>query len=221
MIRWILQHFFRHISQNHFNSELPWKRKVYISQTKYTLKVGNTMKNTLILDVFSRSIMATALLFLALSQVTQAEISGFQDFKGQPQTLENHTGKGKWLVVMIWASDCGICNREAHQYVDFHFAHSDKDATVLGISIDGESRKAEAEKFIKRHSVDFPNMIAEPQYVGSMYRELTGQPFSGTPSFLVFSPKGELKAATVGAVPTNIIEDFMEKNSTKKVVKKE
>jgi peroxiredoxin len=178
------------------------------------------MNNTLVSNIFSRVFFAAALFFLILSQAVQAEISGFQDFKGQPQVLKNYIGKGKWLVVMIWASDCHICNREAHEYVDFHLVHADTDATVLGISLDGESRKTEAEKFIKRHSVDFPNLIAEPEYVTSMYKELTGQGFSGTPTFLIFSPDGELKATQAGAVPTQLIEDFMKKNSATKVMKK-
>ena len=156
--------------------------------------------------------------FLPLT--VSAEINGFQDFSGKQKTFESHVGKGKWLVVMMWASDCHICNREAHQYVDFHMFHSDKDATVLGVSIDGESRKTEAEGFIKKHNVDFPNLIAEPATVARLFYESTGQNFSGTPTFLVYSPEGELKAAQAGAVPAEIIEDFIQKNSVKKVGKK-
>ena len=157
---------------------------------------------------------------LLLSPHVSAEMKGFEDFNAKPQVLENYLGKGKWLVVMMWASDCHICNREAHQYVDFHLVHSDTDATVLGISLDGESRKKAAEKFIKKHSVDFPNLIAEPEFVSNVYQKYTGQYFAGTPSFLIFSPTGELKAAQAGAVPTALIEDFIQKNQTKKVVEK-
>ena len=157
---------------------------------------------------------------LLLSPLASAEIKGFEDFNGKPQVLDNYLGKGKWTIVMIWASDCHICNREAHEYVDFHLIHSDTDATVLGISLDGDSRKKAAEKFIKKHSVDFPNLIAEPEYVSALYKDLTGQFFSGTPSFLIYSPEGELKAAQAGAVPTKLIEDFIKKNPVKKVVDK-
>lgn len=157
---------------------------------------------------------------LLFSSLTSAEVKGFEDFTGKQQKLESHIGKGKWLVVMMWASDCHICNKEAHQYVDFHMIHSDTDATVLGISLDGESRKREAKAFIKKHSIDFPNLIAEPEYVSKLYKELTGEFFAGTPSFLIYSPQGELKAAQAGAVPTKLIEDFIAKNTGKKVVGK-
>lgn len=182
------------------------------------------MKKTALLSPF-RGVIFGVFVFLQaftllFSQATFAEINGFQDFKGKSQVLENYTGKGKWTVVMMWASDCHICNKEAHQYVDFHMIHSDKDATVLGVSLDGESRKKAAEQFIKKHSVDFPNLIAEPEHVSKIYQELTGQFFAGTPSFLIFAPDGELKAAQAGAVPTQLIEEFIKKNPIKKVVKK-
>ena len=175
------------------------------------------ISNTFIVRTFT---LFSLLGLLFVAPLVSAEIKGFQDFDGKSQKVENYLGKGKWTIVMMWASDCHICNREAHQYVDFHMIHSDTDATVLGISLDGESRKKEAEKFIKKHSVDFPNLIAEPETVSSFYQKLTGQFFSGTPTFLIYSPTGELKAAQAGAVPTALIEDFMKKNSGKNVAKK-
>ena len=110
---------------------------------------------------------------------------------------------------MIWASDCHVCNQEAKGYVKFNKAHKDKDAFILGISMDGRERKAEAVAFIKRHGVDFTNLIDEPENVTALYGTLTGQPFVGTPTFLVFSPAGELLAAQAGAVPTDVIESFI------------
>ncbi len=163
-------------------------------------------------------LVLTLVLQFLLVQPVSAEIKGFEDFNGKPQIFDSYLGKGKWLVVMLWRSDCHICNREAHEYVDFHMIHSDTDATVLGISNDGESRIKEAKAFIKRHNIDFPNLIAEPEFVSNFFLKLSGQYFSGTPSFLIFSPQGELKAAQVGAVPTPLIEEFIQKNSIKKVV---
>ena len=170
----------------------------------YKLKFLNTF-------LVQKLTLFSVLGLLFVSAPVSAEMKGFEDFNGNPQVLENYIGKGKWLIVMMWASDCHICNREAHQYVDFHMIHSDTDATVLGISLDGESRKKEAEEFIKKHSVDFPNLIAEPEYVSNFYRQVTGQYFAGTPTFLIYSPDGELKAAQAGAVPTALIEDFIKK----------
>lgn len=138
--------------------------------------------------------------------------AGLKDFQGQERRIQDYLTGDKWLVVMIWESRCPICNREAYQYVDFYEFHKDTDATVLGISIDGAAKKADAEDFIKRHSVTFPNLLAEVMDVMTLYTDLTDEFFRGTPTILVFSPEGKLMAREVGAVPTQEIEDFIEKN---------
>ena len=136
------------------------------------------------------------------------------DFDGQPKSISDFAGKGKWLVVMIWASDCHICNKEAHAYVDFHFAHADDTAQVLGISADGQAKKTDALRFIERHKVNFPNLIGEPADVARHFSELTGTYFVGTPTFLIYDPEGILKAQQAGAVPTELIENFIQQQTT-------
>jgi peroxiredoxin len=138
-----------------------------------------------------------------------AAMTGLQDFKGNSHTLNDYKGKGKWTIVMMWASDCHVCNQEAHQYVDFHKKHQSTDATVLGISLDGAEKKTDAEGFLKKHNLNFPNLIGEPNDVAAVFSDLTGDSFRGTPTFLIFSPDGDLRAQQVGAVPTDLIEQFM------------
>ncbi len=153
-----------------------------------------------------------ALLTLILSLAWLLPISqanALQDFNGKPGAISDYSGKGKWLIVMIWASDCQVCNKEVHAYQDFHFVHSDEDAQVLGISIDGQARKAEAEKFLQRHKINFPNLIGEPAEVARLFTQLTGTYFAGTPAFLFYDPRGELRAQQLGAVPTELIEEFI------------
>lgn len=143
-----------------------------------------------------------------------AQASTLQDFDGQPKSISDYTGNGKWLVVMIWASDCHICNKEAHAYVDFHFTHSDDNARILGITVDGQARKAEALKFIERHKVNFPSLIGEPADVARLFSELTGTYFAGTPAFLFYDPEGNLRAQQVGAVPPELIENFIKQQTS-------
>lgn len=152
-----------------------------------------------------------ALVFIlsGLGLASGVQAAELQDFNGNPKVISDYSGKGKWLVVMIWASDCHVCNKEAHAYVDFHFVHADDDAQILGISIDGQARKAEAEKFIQRHKLNFPNLLGEPAVVARLFSQLTGTYFAGTPAFLFYDPQGELRAQQLGAVPIELIEDFI------------
>jgi len=159
------------------------------------------------------SLPAVLLLLGSLLLLAPAPARALTDFNGKPASLQDYVGKGKWVVVMIWASDCHICNKEAHAYEDFHFTHSDDDAIVLGISIDGKAKHDAAVGFIKRHKLTFPNLIGEPEEVARLFRELTGTPFVGTPAFLFYSPDGQLKAQQIGAVPTELIEEFIKQNT--------
>jgi len=136
-----------------------------------------------------------------------------KDFDGKPQKLNDYTGKGKWLVVMMWAHDCHACNAEAHQYVTFHEKHKNLDAQVLGISLDGSGKEKQAKAFLDRHKINFNSLIGEANVVANMYEDLTGADWFGTPTFLIYNPKGELKAQQVGAVPTDLIEAFIKKES--------
>ncbi|MCG6886484.1 MAG: hypothetical protein LJE74_04690, partial [Proteobacteria bacterium] len=79
--------------------------------------------------------------------------------------------------------------------------------------IDGQSKKDEAEKFIKRHKINFPSLIGEPQDVAQLYTELTGATFIGTPVFLFYNPQGVLVAQQAGAVPPELIEEFIQQQS--------
>ncbi len=161
-------------------------------------------------------ILLTGLLamFLLLASLPSQAMTTFD---GKPGRVSDYLDDGKWTVVMIWASDCHICNKEISHYVDFHFVHQDEDARVLGISIDGQEKRAAAEQFISRHRVNFPNLIGEPDEVAEWYQRLTGNAFVGTPTFLFFNPQGKLVAKQVGAVPTELIEEFMHRQARAEV----
>lgn len=154
---------------------------------------------------FVPGLLAVVMLLIALP----LSAGPLQDFEGTPRGIDDYTGNGKWLVVMFWASDCHVCNAEAHQYADFHVAHADSDASVLGISLDGSSGKQDAIDFLERNDIDFPNLIGEPAAVAGLFSELTGAPWVGTPSFLIYGPDGSLQARQAGAVPTHLIENFI------------
>ena len=132
---------------------------------------------------------------------------------GAFETLEEYQGDGKWLVVMIWASDCEICKREAGSYQQFHERHKANDARIVGITLDGSTRRDEARAFVAQHGLGFANLIGEPEVVMAYYQIVTGSPWIGTPSFLVFGPGGELMAKQEGAVPVGLIEDFIAANT--------
>ena len=153
------------------------------------------------------------LLILLLTTPVQAEPL-FRDLNGDERTIDEFRQDGRWLVVMIWASDCHVCNAEARQYVAFHEQHRESDAVVLGISLDGYANRRDAATFIERNNVTFPNVVGEASAVNDWYTAQTGEPFYGTPTFLIFGPSGELLAKQPGAVPVDLIESFIARNAS-------
>lgn len=129
---------------------------------------------------------------------------------GAARNVNEFIGKGQWTVVAIWHSDCPICKRDIHEMAFFHDAHKKaKDAIVLGVSVDGYANKAKAQRFVDEHSLDFTNLIAEPDQIA---RFGAGR-LVGTPTFYIYSPQGELAAKQVGPISQEAIEQFIKQSS--------
>lgn len=163
-----------------------------------------------ILSQFRSLLLATMMLGL-FAPLAQAD-SALRDMRGQISTLAEQKIPGQWTVVMIWASGCHVCNQEAGEYVKFHDQHAGETAQVVGMSIDGWSAQGDADAFIERHQIQFPNLIGDVETVARWYATETGEAFRATPTFVVFGPEGELRAAQAGAVPPKVIEDFIRTN---------
>ncbi|GMQ96916.1 MAG: hypothetical protein BMS9Abin15_0600 [Gammaproteobacteria bacterium] len=165
------------------------------------------------IPVFLKKHILALVTFSLLASLAWAANPVLKDFDGKPAAIEDFTEQGKWLIVMIWASDCHVCNEEVGNYEAFHTAHKGDNAAVLGISLDGSDKKREAVKFIKRHQITFPNLIGEPDEVADMFYQLTGSPWIGTPTFLIYNQAGKLVIKQEGGVPTSLIENYIELNS--------
>ena len=67
--------------------------------------------------------------------------------------------------------------------------------------------------FVDKHGIEFPDLIGNHDDVVNMVENHTGEPWEGTPTFLINSPAGELRAAQSGGIPAKYIEDYIKKNS--------
>ena len=147
------------------------------------------------------------LLVIFYQTVTASQDGIFKDLKGVTHNVEDFMGQGKWLVMMIWASDCPVCNQEAESYAHLH--EEANNIHVLGLSIDGETYKTNAQDFVEQHDLPFTNLITDRAGIMLYYQEQTFSTFVGTPTFLVFNPQGELMAAQAGGVPADVIKKFI------------
>jgi len=151
-----------------------------------------------------------SLALLLLSAVAAAAAPSFElhDLDGRPRNVNEFIGQGKWAIVVVWAHDCLVCYREIHQMAEFHNDRKDKDAIVLGVSIDGMAQIKEARQFAADRKLPFTSLLAEPD--PGVMAQFDSQPFVGTPTHYFYDPKGRLVARKVGPLKHKDLEEFIE-----------
>ena len=128
-----------------------------------------------------------------------------KDLGGKDHGIDEYIGQGKWTVVVIWSADCPICRRDIYHMTFFHDEHRKKDATVLGVSIDGYANRGKAQAFINDQSLNFPNLIGDPDDPS----RISGTMFIGTPTYYFFSPQGKFMTQRIGPVTQQQAEDII------------
>jgi len=171
------------------------------------------------LKILIKSSFVVAIIFVSqIAGASPTEISEQKNYKlktftEQPSLFKNNITAKQWTVVMFWASDCHVCNVEAQQFVKLHRDYNKKNIRVLGVSVDGNEKKSQAQEFIDNHNINFPNLIGEPDNIADLYKAYTNETWLGTPSIMVFSPEGKIMAHRIGMLPTDLIIKFIEGQS--------
>ena len=152
------------------------------------------------------------LLFVTLGILAQPS-SAFElkDFNGASVNLGDKIGNDKWTLVMFWAHHCSVCKAEFPTISKLH--NNRKDIDVVGISIDGDEGKALAQAFLDATNPSFPSYITSLSLTAFNYQALTQEEFRGTPTFLLFTPSGELLGNNPGKLSIESLENFIDTNS--------
>jgi peroxiredoxin len=128
-----------------------------------------------------------------------------RDVGGRERNVNEFVGQGKWTIVAVWSSGCPICRRDIFHMTFFHDEHRKRDATVLGLSIDGYANRDKARGFIEEQSLNFPNLVGEPEDAS----RLSGAMFIGTPTYYFFSPEGRFMTQRIGPVTQQQAEQIL------------
>lgn len=144
--------------------------------------------------------------FLFFTSTAQA---GMTDMQGNPAALSKYVGKGKWVVVEAWHSECGTCKKTMPELVQS--AKSMPNTKLVGVSLDGDQKKAKG--FIDRFKVNFPTLLTDVNNFDSYVRKVAKKPLPGAPTYLIFSPKGKLKAMQSGNIRPTEIKAYIQKQS--------
>jgi len=139
--------------------------------------------------------LAVVFLFPMLALAAAPDVR-IKDVDGKEHNVNEYIGKGQWTVVAVWSSNCPICRRDIFHMTFFYDENRKKNATVLGLSIDGQDNLNKAKSFIDDQSLNFPNLVGDVEDA----IKLSHTPFIGTPTYFFFAPNGEYMAQRIGPV---------------------
>jgi thiol-disulfide isomerase/thioredoxin len=117
--------------------------------------------------------------------------------------------KGKWIVINYWATWCPPCLDEIPELVEFHDAHSKKDAVVLGVNHE-ELDRDYLVSFVDEFFITYPVLVSDP------YSQPPFGRLYGLPTTYIISPEGELVTSKTGAVSKATLEEIIAQHSKKR-----
>jgi len=109
--------------------------------------------------------------------------------------------RGNVVLLNFWATWCGPCRAELPLLQDLYNRYSDRNFTVLAISVDSDRDRVGP--FLKNNNLSLPIYYASPGDAAAMTAE-------GIPTSFIVTPEGNLEKAYVGFSP-NIEKEWMER----------
>lgn len=149
----------------------------------------------------SLSVVLLTALFLSSPLLAKNET------KGKLATLSNQIGKGKWTIIEAWHSKCKVCMTSMPEMVKSIGTYPN--AKVLGVSLDGNARIAQS--VIRKYRVNFPTIMSNIQEFNGYVQKVARKKLTGVPTFLIFSPKGDLVAYQSGKITPKQLKEFIKK----------
>ncbi|MFK8075643.1 MAG: TlpA family protein disulfide reductase [Granulosicoccus sp.] len=151
---------------------------------------------------------------LPLALILLLSIGGVSAFQLQALdktrvNLLDYVGDGRWTLVMFWSTDCIPCEEQKPMIEDFHQTYSASNAKVIGIALDGMENYSGIKKLIDFHQPTYPNLVVYTDVFHRQYQELTQKQFRATPTYLLFSPTGQLSGTRVGKIERAMLDSIV------------
>ena len=80
------------------------------------------------------------------------------------------------------------------------------------MSLDGFAEVEKVRTYIANKPMTFESSIVEVEALRSAYKALTEESFTGTPTYLMFNPQGDLVAHVPGLIAVEDVERYIAEN---------
>lgn len=132
---------------------------------------------------------------------------------GEQYALNDFIGKGKWVVLNIWGTDCPYCRAELDALIDFHELHHETDAIVIGLTLDWPTfdypDKEQLSEFVLDYFIEYPVLMVD----GNLASEIIGKSVDMIPITYFYNPAGELVLRLNGLVTNKQLEKVIKDDS--------
>lgn len=150
----------------------------------------------------------TLFCFILFSHGAMSEMHDLllEDINGDQHTLGEYIGKGKWVVVNVWGTNCPYCRQELDDLIDFHEQHRDKDAIVVGLTLHwpgfGFPDREDIYYFALDFFIDYPLLMVDAETA----TKVIGKPVNMIPLTFFYNPDGELVLRLNGVITREQME---------------
>jgi len=132
--------------------------------------------------------------------------------EGKVSSFKDQLKNDKWNIVFVWTTYCNHCANQYPFLSELHIDHSDTLA-VIGICLDDESSLETIKATQTDQNHRFPSVIAKSSTFSKAYEINTGEPFTGTPTYVLYNGH-DFKAFLDGPTKKNTILRFIAKSKT-------
>ncbi len=133
-------------------------------------------------------VFCLSLVWASVCGAAEAELPDSLD-TARLQKILDGPGKGKVVMVNIFASWCPPCRAEIPGLISVRGSVPESDLLILGVSVDNE--EPALREFMKRYKFNYPLYIATEDFVNAFS-------VSAIPHMLIYNQKGELADNHIG-----------------------
>ena len=140
--------------------------------------------------VFKALVLATVI-FASFSYA--ASVAPALQFKTDAgETITNASLKGKPTLLVLWASWCGVCQRELPNVKTLYEQKKEKGLAILAIGV--QDKEASIMRYVENH----PEVFTFPVVYDHGNQAATGFNLRGVPTFVLLDAEGNVALTHVG-----------------------
>ncbi len=121
-------------------------------------------------------------------------------------SVEQQLDKGRWELIMLWATYCHVCKKDFKKIEAFIKENESIPLTVVGVVIDGLEEKDKANQLIEKHKLNYTHVLTDYPGANEFYQTVANSELMGTPSYLLYDPENTLVAFNPNSIDLDALE---------------